>query len=73
MTPVRAFIDGPLFDRVDLDRLAALRAERDRLTRLDARWRLRPRSSRCKALQGRLEQLTLEILELERAFGESVR
>jgi hypothetical protein len=63
----RHFADGPLFDRVELERLDGLRAERDRLTRLDARWRLRPRSNRCRALQTRLEQLTREILETEQA------
>lgn len=68
MTAARAFHDGPLFDQVDLQQLAEMRAERDRLQRLDARWRLRPRSTRCRALQGRLAQLTREILEWEHAM-----
>lgn len=62
------FADGPLFDRHELERLEQLQTERSRLARLDARWRLRPRSSRCRAMQARLEQLTREILETETAM-----
>lgn len=62
------FADGPLFDRVELERLEQLRQERCALARLDARWRLRPRSERCRMMQGRLDQLTREILETEQAM-----
>ena len=67
MIPARA-IDGPLFDRVDHEQLAALRAERNKLARPDARWRLRPRSERGLACKARLHQLTREILEWEHAM-----
>ena len=67
MIPLRA-IDGPLFDQVDRDALARMRAERNRLARPDARWRLRPRSERGLACKARLAQLTREILEWEHAM-----